>query len=474
MWTTSSDSDAVTRHLDNVAENLQLIADLAYGDVALAVAREDGSLSVVADARPMTAVAAMASSRVGRNLARREEPEAYEALTEGRAVRGARRRSTRGIAYVTSAFPVGDRPVGVVILDVTLQAVEAPGRMEREFIDLSDSILGVLGSGPLRDVTTGGGFSTTRKAGDGVLSLGPAGLVDYASPNAVNIMRGAGHDRVLTEEPAKELPGAPLALGPLGSPGDCVAVEIAAGGRVLSYRSIRMIGRTLVLVEDVTDVRSREQELKVKDATIREVHHRVKNNLQTIASLLRIQARRSGSDEASHALREAEERISSMAVVHEQLTGSDDERVDFADSARIIGEMVRSSIGRPDASLKVVVEGSTGEIPAQVATSMALVTAELVHNAIEHGIGSRERGTVTVELRRLPGEVKLVVRDDGGGLGPDFDPDASANLGLAIVKTVVEDDLRGTLTFSSGRGTCVTIRVPVDQVIEPGATASAD
>jgi two-component sensor histidine kinase len=103
---------------------------------------------------------------------------------------------------------------------------------------------------------------------------------------------------------------------------------------------------------------------------------------------------------------------------------------------------------------------------------MALVTAELVHNAIEHGIGARRNGTVTVELRRLPDEVKLVVRDDGVGLGAGFDPDGSANLGLAIVKTVVEDDLRGTLTFSTGRGTCVTIRVPVDETFAaPGKAA---
>ena len=101
-----------------------------------------------------------------------------------------------------------------------------------------------------------------------------------------------------------------------------------------------------MLVEDLTDMRRREQEIKVKDATIREVHHRVKNNLQTIASLLRIQARRSSAARRAAPLGEAVERVSSMAVVHEQLTGSDDERVDFADSARTVVEMVRQRAGR--------------------------------------------------------------------------------------------------------------------------------
>jgi two-component sensor histidine kinase len=97
-----------------------------------------------------------------------------------------------------------------------------------------------------------------------------------------------------------------------------------------------------------------------------------------------------------------------------------------------------------------------------MATSLALVTAELVHNAIEHGLDGRG-GRVTVSMRRLPDEVRLVVRDDGAGLPEGFDVESSANLGLAIVKTVVEDDLRGTLAFASatGRGTTVTVRVPL-------------
>jgi two-component sensor histidine kinase len=92
------------------------------------------------------------------------------------------------------------------------------------------------------------------------------------------------------------------------------------------------------------------------------------------------------------------------------------------------------------------------------------VTAELVHNAIEHGVGMGGAGSVVVSMRRLPDALHLSVRDDGAGLPAEFDAAASAHLGLAIVKTVVEDDLRGVLDFSSGRtrGTTVTIRVPLD------------
>ena len=211
----------------------------------------------------------------------------------------------------------------------------------------------------------------------------------------------------------------------------------------------------------MTEASRREAEIKVKEATIREVHHRVKNNLQTIASLLRIQARRSNSDEVRRALAEATERVSSMAVVHDLLAGSDDERVDFAAAARTVTSSCAAGSWARGSAIEVVVEGSTGEVDAHTATSLTLALAELVHNALEHGLGERAIGRVDVTMRRVAGELVLTVRDDGVGLPADFEPVSSANLGLAIVRTVVEDDLRGTLTFSRGRGTTVTVRVPL-------------
>jgi two-component sensor histidine kinase len=411
----------------------------------------------------MTAVAAVAHSRVGTRLTRGEEPEAYRALVERVPVVGDRRRTTRGISYVTHAYPVGPpgAPTGVLVRDLTQQVAEAPGKMEVAFMAIADDLIALLAAGPLLTVGDGTPFVTTRRAGDGVMRLDEAGRVAYGSPNAVNILKLAGLDGGLAGAPASELPGGTIGIAPALGVGGAHAAEVEVGGRVLSYRTIGLPTGAVVLVEDFTEARRREQELKVKEATIREVHHRVKNNLQTIASLLRIQARRSGSPEASHALAEAVERVSSMAVVHEMLSASTDETVDFGQAARTVVDMVRQGIAGPGGDVTVEVEGTTGDVPASSATSLALVTAELVHNAIEHGIGSRGHGAVTVSMRRLPEEIHLVVRDDGAGLPEGFDPGSDANLGLAIVRTIVEDDLRGTLAFGRGRGTTVTIRVPV-------------
>ena len=425
---------------------------------------------MVADARPMTAVAAVASSRVGRALSAHDEPEAYRALREEAVVRGTRTRTSRGIAYTTSAYPVGGPPpAGVLVRDLTGQVGESPGRMEVEFMAIAEELVAHLQRGPLLTVE-GLPFVTTRTAGDGVIRVDRAGTVVYGSPNAVNIMKLAGLETGLTGTPISELPGGSQAVGPVLGTGRCLAIDVEFGGRVLGYRTLALDAGAAVLVEDLTEARRREQELKVKEATIREVHHRVKNNLQTIASLLRIQARRSGSPEASRALSEAVERVSSMAVVHEMLSASTDEQVDFGEAARTVVDMVRQGLAGHAEGVSVEVEGTLGEVPASTATSLALVLAELVHNAIEHGLAPAGRGSVSVTMRRLPGELHLSVRDDGRGLPPDFDDTREANLGLAIVRTIVDDDLRGTLTFGGGRGTTVTIRVPTaDETGDPAS-----
>lgn len=455
--------DHARAHVGNVADNLQLAADLGYGDVALLVPDEGGVLRILADARPMTAAAAVPVSRVGELVMREDEPEAYDALETGLTACGSRRRTRRGIAFTSTAYPIGPsgEPYAVVVRHLGQGVAEAPGKMEIAFMRLAALVLERLQAGPIMDLDADAPYATTRLAGDGVVEVAANGSVSYASPNAVNIMRLAGAEGIPVGTPASGLPGGATAVAPVLGSGSARELTIEVSGRFLRYRTLTLAEGALVLVEDVTDARRREQELRVKEATIREVHHRVKNNLQTIASLLRIQARRSNSAEAAHALSEAVERVSSMAVVHEMLAESTEESVDLAAAVRTVVDMVVRGLAGADTMIRLRVEGETGLVPAPVATSLALVTAELVHNAIEHGLARRHTGSVTVTMRRAPAEVVLSVHDDGMGLPEGFSPEDSANLGLAIVRTVVEDDLRGSLSFGGAAGTLVLVRVPI-------------
>ena len=221
----------------------------------------------------------------------------------------------------------------------------------------------------------------------------------------------------------------------------------------------------LLLVRDVTELRSRDRELVTKDVTIREIHHRVKNNLQTVAALLRLQARRTQAEDAKAALEEAVRRVGSIAIVHETLSHAVEETVDFDEIADRLGAMVVDVSG-VEVPVRVVREGSFGKLASEAATPLAMVLTELLQNAVEHGYAGdsgRSEGRVVVTARRIVGRLHVVVEDDGRGLPDAFDLDASTQLGLSIVRTLVESELGGVLEIGPGsRGTRVQADLPVE------------
>ena len=217
----------------------------------------------------------------------------------------------------------------------------------------------------------------------------------------------------------------------------------------------------LVLLRDVTDLRSRDRVLVSKDATIREIHHRVKNNLQTVAALLRLQARRINIPEGREALEEAVRRVGSIAIVHETLSQAFDESVEFDDVADRLRVMV-SEMSSRGGSVSSSRTGSFGTIPAEIATPLAMALTEVLQNAVEHGFGD-EAGAIVVTAQRAVGRLRVTVEDSGRGLPGEFDLDASTSLGLSIVRTLVESELEGTLEMGAGSagGTRVSIDVPM-------------
>ena len=189
----------------------------------------------------------------------------------------------------------------------------------------------------------------------------------------------------------------------------------------------------LILVRDVTDLRRRDRELVTKDATIREIHHRVKNNLQTVAALLRLQARRIDSDEAKAALEEAVRRVGSIAIVHETLSQAVEETVDFDEIAdRLGGDGHRRQ--RPDRPGPGAPRAARfGVLPSESANALAMVLTELLQNAVEHGYADDDPDWPGEIVRRRRsgsvGRLRATVDDDGAGLPEGFTLDGSTNLG---------------------------------------------
>jgi two-component sensor histidine kinase len=289
------------------------------------------------------------------------------------------------------------------------------------------------------------------------------GLIIFASPNAIAASRRLGVYRELVGRPLEELTGGATLWNAIET-GIPQGTEVEIGGEVISRRVVpfRLKGKSeggVVLVQDVTELRRRDRMLMFKDAVIREIHHRVKNNLQTIASLLRLQARRLDSPEAKEALDESVTRIRTIAFVHETLSQASSDFVDFDEVIRGVLHMLKDALGLHERGVGIDVKGEVGELPAAVATPLSLVMTELVQNAAEHAFGEGS-GNIHVALDRRDGFLHAEVSDDGVGIGEDFNWEGTG-LGLQIVQRLVTDELKGDLEMHRNGGTRVEIDVPL-------------
>jgi two-component sensor histidine kinase len=261
-----------------------------------------------------------------------------------------------------------------------------------------------------------------------------------------------------------------------------VAEEVEQGDVSILIRVLPMLDHdratgALVLIRDVTDLRRRDRMLMSKDATIREIHHRVKNNLQTIAALLRLQGRRLDSPEARGAIKESERRIRSIAIVHETLSREAREQVEFSDIMKPLLRVVEETTSPDDRAVRFEVVGDAGCLPGEVATSLAVVLNELMQNAVDHAFPEDEvdpldERKVTVHLARSEDHVDIEVTDNGVGLPEDFALDRGKGLGLSIVQALVTGELGGTIEMHGEKGTRVEVRVPLaaaaaTAVVEP-------
>ncbi|MGH3509879.1 MAG: sensor histidine kinase, partial [Nocardioidaceae bacterium] len=368
-----------------------------------------------------------------------------------------------------------DRVLGVIARNTNLLGVRTPSRLELAYLQAATDLTQMIAHGFFPTPGQRSDHADSPRVGDGFVRVDAAGRVAYASPNATSVYRRLG---LTTDLNGLNLADTTRALVPPASRSDEELLSAVLGGRlprdteigtadtVLILRSIplRPTGQQiggLVLLRDVSDLRRRDRDLVTKDATIREIHHRVKNNLQTVAALLRLQSRRLQNPEAHAALDEAVRRIGSIALVHETLSQTFDERVEFdaiADRLRVMVTEVSSPAGQVVSRR----EGSFGSITGEVATPLAMVLTEVLQNAVEHGFGSGP-GSLVVTATRSVGRLRITVEDDGAGLPEGFDLDGSASLGLSIVRTLVESELDGQLQVGPGSagGTLVVVDVPV-------------
>lgn len=223
-------------------------------------------------------------------------------------------------------------------------------------------------------------------------------------------------------------------------------------GRLLLMKVLPVPARpksncAIVILQDITELHKKDEELLIKSAVIKEIHHRVKNNLQTIVSLLRLQERRTESSEAKSILQDCIGRVNSIAVVHEYLSQQGDGMIDVSKVAKSIYQALVSSMLNSDFVLETDFATDNVLLPSEKATSIALILNELLQNAIEHAFAGRTNGKLTVRFNDSGSCYELLIADNGVGLPPDFSWQQSSSLGLKIIKTMAEADLKGSFAL---------------------------
>ncbi|HIE68512.1 MAG TPA: ATPase, partial [Acidimicrobiia bacterium] len=432
---------------------------------------------------------------VGRSFESRRRPLVAEAFSSG--------STTSGTVNVGADRDVNLLAVPVRHSDTTLavlareriRPVDRPtSEQERTYLTVFDRFARMLEAGefPYREEERL--RHRTPRVGDGLLLVDSNGRIEFASPNAVSLLHRLGMTRGVT--------GARFDDTGLGSSMLRAAFarrsavidemerqdEVAVVSHCFPLLESGLATGAIVLVRDVTELRRRDRQLVSKDATIREIHHRVKNNLQTISSLLRLQARRLKGDEAKAALGESVRRIGAISVVHETLAQSAEDDVAFSEIVRPLVRVVEESVSSPLRPLAFTVTGDAGVLPGQVTTTMAVVLTELLQNAVDHAFpsgagvadedsrdGPLPAGQVRIDLDRRPDGLSVRVVDDGVGLPEGFDLAEATGLGLTIVRTFVEGELGGRirlLPVEGGSGTMAEVWVPAARLVGPWGDAN--
>jgi two-component sensor histidine kinase len=485
----SSEADVEWLHL--LVGDWQLLADLAFADIVLWVPTKDDSFVAVAHARPSSSATLFYRDFVGQVIKPEWKNQVTEAFETSKIVDSSAPdwyeetpTRVRAVPVLRRLTPSGsqttDFPIAVITRHTNLSEARNPSRQELTFNDCANDLFGMIATGDFPDLgAPTGPRRGAPRASDGLIRLDVDGIVTFASPNGLSAFNRMGFAGELEGESLAEVTTGLLTPKQLTVDESLPLVvtgrapwrtDIEARGVTVSLRAIPIRNRgarvgAIVLCRDVTEVRHQERELITKDATIREIHHRVKNNLQTVASLLRIQARRTHNDVAKEALQQAMRRVAAIAVVHDTLSEGLSQQVDFDAVFDRVLLLIAEVASSHNTTVHPKSSGSFGILPSEYATPLALALTELVTNAVEHGLAGRN-GEVEIIARRTDDYLSVKVRDNGVGLP---EGKVGAGLGTQIVRTLIQGELGGTIDWHTlmGSGTEVTIEVPMTWLNKP-------
>ncbi len=465
----SSLSPDQIHRLRELVADWQLLSDLSFADLILWVPLRKDFKSwptgyvAVAHIRPTTAATLFPHDVIGEEISYGSRPHIDQALSGAEIIRDTQPEPLGEYMVKEETIPVmvEDQVIGVISRHRNSELMRQPSRLELNYREIAHNLYRMIAEGTFPYPDAGSLFDPAPRVGDGLIRLDVNGVISYASPNARSAFSRLGW---VSEVEGHVLGEVAQSLSRIRPDAHEETIALGLTGRALKRVEIENVGGTIdftvlplirsgdrigaiVMLNNVTELRRRERELVTKDATIREIHHRVKNNLQTVSALLRLQARRIEDPGASAALNEAVRRIASIALVHETLSNSRDSSVAFDD---VLDSLVTHALELSPRmnELRIDRTGQFGSLEPRIATPLALVITELIHNALEHGL-AQEGLALGIHVSSTASEFSVTISDDGVGFPEGFDISTSPNLGLQIVRTLTENELRGNLSLET-------------------------
>ena len=444
-------SDEEVRIIEHMSETLQPLANLEGADIFIDCPGRDGNAIVVAEAKPECVPSSYKNTVVGLLAKPENEPAVARTFRLVVGTKQMKAVTQENGSTIQSVEPIrnGSHIIGVLILEKRVDEQ----RQVSERIHFSQQSFETIAHALAQMVPENNWL--TECIDEALLMVDRSGIVTFRNSLAQDLYRRLGYIEDILGQPYENV----RLVEQDGNSEECSGysyVETTVSNLVLDIKHIQLnsAGAAFaVIIQDVTWRREQEQALILKSVAIKEIHHRVKNNLQTIASLLRLQTRRTDSEETRQVLGESMNRILSIASTHELLAQSGVDEVMLGEVILNIKNNTMRYFSNPKCYVTITMEGGDFQVDSDIATSVAIIINELLQNSLKYAFQDRSSGEIRIVVEQGKLYSSIQVSDNGGGF--DVANTEGNRLGLSIVQTLVKDKLRGNLEIESGpEGTC--------------------
>ncbi len=463
-------SQAEIQEIKIATKSLPAMANLFNADAFIDCPMNDGSgdAIVVSEARPVDHPSSYKRTVVGLVATKENEPAVYRGLNLGVPTKFMKAMTQEHMTVIQTVEPIyhKDRVIGVFIIEQSIQSVQSSKQFHS--LDVEDEAES--------DEESFSGFSDVKNIlmnadqghvadsiEEGLIFVNQDRRVVFRNRSAQTIYKRLGF---LSDILGKDYKDVCIAKPPKKDE-DTVTIkqDVKLGEFYFTVKTSRVDTEDLSLVvtiSDITTSKLQERELVLKSVAFHEMHHRVKNNLQTIAALLRLQRNNMESEDGKKALTDTITRILSIAATHQIMMETDVESIQLLDIVAVVRENILSYYANEDFHLEIECHGGDFSLSSEKASAIALILNELSQNSIKYAFKDRKSGKITVmTMQRRAHDVELIYIDDG--IGFDVSRTKGGGMGWTIIRSLVSEKLEGHIAIKSGiEGTKVRIVFPFE------------